>query len=64
MWWKIIIAVLCGALLISPVDAISGLPFDDIVYAIGMISTLVSTFKGLGKKNKTDSEDVIDVDAN
>ena len=65
MWWKILIAVICGALLISPVDAIPALPFDDIAYALGMVTTLVSTFKGIKpKKNKDVEADINDVNDN
>ncbi len=65
MWWKILIAVACGVLLISPIDLASGLPIDDIVYGLGMVSTIISTVNGLkGKKAKSADADVNDVSDN
>ena len=65
MWWKILIAVVCAVLLISPIDALPGLPFDDIIYGLGMVSTLLSTFKGMkGKKGDENIKDVNDVSEN
>lgn len=43
MWWKILIAVLFGAYLISPVDlSMMHLNVDDIVAAVGAISSIVA----------------------
>ncbi len=65
MWWKILIAIACGALLISPVDLSLGhIGIDDILAGLGMATTLISTFKGLKnnmpKKADADVNDVND----
>ena len=65
MWWKILIAVICGVILISPIDlSVAHFGIDDILAALGMATTLLSTFKGLKnavpKKNDSDVNDVSD----
>ena len=62
MWWKILIAIVCAVLIISPVDILSGLPFDDIVYALGLVSSVFGTIKGAKKKD--DNDGINDVDHN
>jgi len=63
MWWKILIAVLCGVLILSPLDivpeAILG-PLggvDDIGYIVGIVASLISAFKGIGGKKKDAADD-------
>lgn len=42
MWWKVVIAVVCGVLLISPLDLSPGLlGVDDIGAVVGMIATII-----------------------
>ena len=58
MWWKIIIAIVCAVLLISPFDILTGVQIDDIIYVLGLIASVLSAVKsGLPSHQKDDSND-------
>ena len=57
MWWKIAIAVICGILVLSPID-FSALHFgiDDIGAFVAMVASIVSavkSFKPTGSSKKS-----------
>lgn len=61
MWWKIAVAVICAVILISPIDLSLGhIGIDDILAALGMVTTLLSTFKGLKDRKNDNINDVND----
>lgn len=62
MWWKVLIAVLCGALVISPVDfSLAHLGIDDFVGMAGMIGSIIAMVadqqKKLKAKMQTDADE-------
>jgi uncharacterized membrane protein YkvA (DUF1232 family) len=72
MWWKIILAVVCGVVLISPLDMSPlVLGFDDITATIGLIASIISMVskhkQNLEQKRAANSgadDDLNDVDSN
>lgn len=56
MWWKILIAVLCGAYLISPADLSPLFPgIDDIAALAGTVTSILTAVNQF-KKTKALSE--------
>ena len=60
MWWKILIAVLCLVLIVSPVDfSPAMLGIDDIGAFAGLVGAIISAIKGfkLGRASKEEEDD-------
>ena len=62
-FWKILILVVVGAYIISPIDALPALPFDDLLVLILGILGEAKLFKKPKEKDDTnisDEKDIVD----
>lgn len=69
-WWKILLAVLCLAYIVSPVDAIPDVflglgQIDDLGALVGMVTSVIAAIKGFkAGRASADDDNLNDVDAN